>query len=213
MVSDPFRLNTTSAPSTISDFSEHSTTKQNIGIAQPKGNTLYLDVKSVTEDDLDVTYLHHKRIRFGDWMMISKDENSFRLAYPVLNILPSETDSFALIAVKSACGFDKKDAAYRAKNINYGISQVDSSINFNTYFDVQTLDKLRAQEVKLILKVPINKVVFLSNRMEKIIFDIDNVNDALDRDMVNRKWIMTKQGLECVDCEGLENIHQHNSVN
>ena len=77
---------------------------------------------------------------------------------------------------------------------------------FSSYFDIENTDKLRAQGVKLILKVPVGKTVFLSRNMENILFDIDNVNEALDSDMINRKWIMTKQGLECIDCIGLENV-------
>ena len=191
------------------DFSEEATTKQNITLIQPLGNSLYLDLKPVAEEDLDVTYIHHRNIRFGDWTMISKDENKFRLGYPTLNIVPSTTNSFELIAIKSAQGFDKKEATDRSKNINYGITQIDSTIQFNSYFDIESADKLRAQGVKLVLKVPVNKTLFLSKRMEKIIFDIDNVNDALDSDMVNRKWIMTQQGLECIDCTGLENVRKN----
>lgn len=192
-----------------SDFSEEASTKQNINIAQPKGNTLYLALRPIAEDDLDLTYTHHRNIRFGDWTMISKDENKFRLGYPTLNIVASSTDNFELIAVKSAQGFNKKEAGNRAKNINYTIVQIDSTIQFNSYFDIESIDKLRAQDVKLVLKVPVNKMLFLSKSMEKIIFDIDNVNDALDSDMVNRKWIMTQQGLECIDCDGLEDVHHH----
>src|ERR1035437_3038493 len=191
------------------DFSEEATAKQNINISQPHGNTLYLDLKPLAEDDLDITYNHHRNIHFGDWTMISKDEGKFRLGYPTLNIVPSTTDNFELVAIKSAQGFNKKEATDRAKHINYGITQIDSTIQFNSYFDIESIDKLRAQDVKLILKVPVNKILFLSKRIEKIIFDIDNVNDALDSDMVNRKWKMTAQGLECIDCEGLENVRNH----
>lgn len=191
------------------DFSEEATAKQNINISQPHGNTLYLDLKPLAEDDLDITYNHHRNIHFGDWTMISKDENKFRLGYPTLNIVPSTTDNFELVVIKSAQGFNKKEATDRAKNINYSIVQIDSTIQFNSYFDIESIDKLRAQDVKLILKVPVNKILFLNKRMEKIIFDIDNVNDALDSDMINRKWKMTMQGLECIDCEGLENVNRH----
>lgn len=193
------------------DFAEQATTKQTISISQPKGNTLYLDLKPSAEDDLDITYMHHRKVRFGDWTMISKDDKGFRLGYPEMNIVKSETDSFELVAVKSAQGFDKKEATYRAKNINYDITQIDSTIQFNSFFDIVAMDKLRAQNVKIILKVPLNKTIYLTKRMEKIIFDIDNVNDALDSEMVNRKWIMTSRGLECLDCDGLENVHKKKS--
>ena len=192
-----------------SDFSEEATAKQNINIEQPKGNTLYLALRPIAEDDLDLTYTHHRKIHLGDWTMISKDENKFRLGYPTLNIVAGSTDNFELIAVKSAQGFNKKEASDRAKNINYTVVQIDSTLQFNSYFDIESIDKLRAQDVKLVLKVPVNKMLFLSKSMEKIIFDIDNVNDALDSDMVNRKWIMTQQGLECIDCDGLENVRKN----
>jgi phage shock protein PspC (stress-responsive transcriptional regulator) len=194
------------------DFSEQASAKQYIQIMQPKNQTLYLELKPMPEDDIDLTYHHRSTINFGDWTMISKDENKFRLAYPTMDIVPSETDSFQLAVIKTADGYDKKEAAYRCKNISYNITQTDSIIAFNSYYDVANEDKLRAQDVKLILKVPMNKIIFISKRMEKIIFNIDNVNDALDSDMVNRRWKMTRQGLECIDCEGLENATKHNLI-
>lgn len=191
------------------DFSEQNTVKQNLDLVQPKGNTLYLDLIPIPDEEEELSISRHRKMRFGDWTMIAKDEHNFRLGYPTLNIVASPTDSFELVAIKSAQGFNKKEAGYRAKNINYTILQIDSTLNFNSYFDIENADKLRAQKVKLVLKVPVNKMLFLSKSMEKIIFDIDNLNDALDDDMVNRKWIMTQQGLECIDCEGLENVRKH----
>ena len=64
----------------------------------------------------------------------------------------SETDSFQLSVIKIANGNNKNDASFRAKSISYSINQTDSLITFNNYFDIKTTDKLRAQEVKLILK-------------------------------------------------------------
>jgi phage shock protein PspC (stress-responsive transcriptional regulator) len=190
----------------ISDFSEQASNKQRIDIKQPANGTLYLDVAPSTEDDIDILNKRHRRINFGDWVLISKDEDKFRIGYPELNIVASETDSFELVVIRTANGYDKKEAVNSAKNINYSLSQNDSTILFNGYFDINTSDKLRAQDLQLILKVPVNKTVYLSERMERIIFDIDNVHNTLDSDMVGRRWIMTKRGLQCIDCDGLENI-------
>lgn len=189
-----------------SDFNEQASNKQRVDIKQPLKGTMYLDLSPDSEDDVDMPGRHHRTINFGDWDLLSKDENKFRIGYPDLNIVPSETDSFELVAIRSANGYDKKEAVNRAKNIDYSITQHDSVILFNGYYDISITDKLRAQDLQLIFKVPVNKVVYLSKRLERILFDVDNVNDALDRDMVDRRWIMTKKGLECVDCEGLENL-------
>jgi phage shock protein PspC (stress-responsive transcriptional regulator) len=186
-----------------SDFSEQATNKQRIEIRQPV-NGLYLDLAPTSDEDIEIMNKRHRRINFGDWILLSKDDNKFRIGYPELNIVASETDSFELVAIRTANGFDKKDAVNRAKNIDFSIIQNDSTLLFNGYFDIRTEDKLRAQDLQLILKVPMNKTIYLSQRMERIIFDIDNVQDALDSDMVNRRWIMTKRGLQCIDCDGLE---------
>jgi len=186
------------------DFANESSTKQVVEIKQPLGNTLYLDVKPTEEEDLDTRYKHKNRFHVGDWDIISKSEKQFKIGYPTLTIVPTETDSFQLVATKTANGFDKPEALNRARNIEYSIAQTDSALLFNDYYTIQTVDKLRAQDVKLVLKVPVNKQIFLSKRMQRIIFDIDNIHNTYDNDMVNRKWIMTKQGLKCVDCKGLD---------
>ncbi|MCW3070942.1 MAG: hypothetical protein JWO44_832 [Bacteroidetes bacterium] len=189
-----------------SDFSNQASHKQRIYIKQPQNGTMYLDVKfSGEEEEWDrINRYHYGHINFGEWVLISKDDEKFRFGYPVMDIVPSETDSFELVAIRTANGFDRKDALNRAKNIEYSITQNDSSISFNDFYDVKNVDKLRAQDLQLILKVPVNKIIYMDKSMERIIFDIHNVNDVLDEDMLERRWIMTKRGLQCIDCEGLE---------
>lgn len=186
------------------DFANESSTKQVIEIKQPANKTLYLDVALTPEEDLNTWHKQKKRFHIGSWDIISKSENQFKIGYPLLTIVPAESDSFQLVATKTANGFDKPEALNRARSIEYNVSQTDSTLLFNDFYTIQTADKLRAQDVKLVLKVPVNKEIFLSKRMERIIFDIDNVHDILDQDMVGRKWIMTAKGLDCVDCKGLD---------
>jgi phage shock protein PspC (stress-responsive transcriptional regulator) len=189
------------------DFSTEAYTKRRIEITQPANKKLYLDMNVADEDKADhyIRYTHRgSKIRLDNWNIISKEGNHYRLGYPRLDIVPSETDSFQLVLVKTAHGEDKAQANELAKNISYEVLQKDSTLLFNNYFDIAESDKFRAQEVKIILKVPVNRSIYLSKRMERIIFDIENVTNTLDRDMVNRTWIMTRQGLECVDCTGLE---------
>lgn len=184
------------------DFSEEASNKQTIAIVQPQAKTLMLDVKMPPEDEAtdDDKYRYRHHIRINSWTVFEKQENNFRIGYPTLDIVQSTTDNYELVAIKSANGFDKKEAAWRAKNIEYSVTQADSLIEFNSFFDIPVADKIRAQGLRLILKVPVGKTIFLSKRMEHIIFDIDNVHDMLDSDMVNHRWVMTKQGLECSDC-------------
>ncbi len=186
------------------DFSEEAAFKQKIELIQPTGKTLSLDVASIQNGDDDFShFLKHKNIHFGDWEIISQNDSAFFFGYPTLNIVKSDTDTFELYALKSANGFDKKEANYRAKRIEYSVKSSDSSLVFDNFFEINKIEKLRAQDVQLILKVPINKSVFISKNMEQIIFDIENIQNAYDSDMVNRKWTMTENGLSCIDCNDL----------
>jgi phage shock protein PspC (stress-responsive transcriptional regulator) len=196
---------------TANEFSNVAHIKKNVVLQQPAGKLLYLDVNP-NSLDTENSFIRSNRYirrhgsftRVDNWSVISKEDGNYRLGYPLVDIVRSETDSFQLVVIKTSNGFDKKEAAMYAKSISYETTQKDSLLLFNNYFEINQNDKFRAQRIKIILKVPLNKSIFLSKRMERIIFDIDNTKDILDRDMVNRKWIMTSEGLECVDCDGSE---------
>jgi hypothetical protein len=43
------------------------------------------------------------------------------------------------------------------------------------------------------LKVPVGKSVYLSEKSDWIIYDVDNVTNTWDGDMVGKTWTMTEQ--------------------
>jgi phage shock protein PspC (stress-responsive transcriptional regulator) len=190
------------------DFSTESYVRKNVSITQPTTKKLFLDVNTLDMDH-HRTFIHygkHGRSIYADndWTVFSKEDNHYRLGYARLDIVPSETDTFQLVVVKTAHGANREEANNLARNISYEFTQRDSAIVFNNYFDIPDNDKFRAQDVKIILKVPVNGIIYLSNRMGRIIYDIENTNNTLDADMVNRSWIMTNEGLKCMDCTGDE---------
>jgi len=191
------------------DFKEEATSKQNIELVSSKSDTLLLSVKDFDKYGLNGDDDFDSRILIDNWTLLKKDGKTTSLGYPRFDIVLNEIDSVELIAIKSASGIDKREALYRAKHISYNISQKDSLIEFNPQFDIQDGDKWRNQNLRLVLKIPVGKVVFLSPKMKHIINDIDNVTNTYDGDMLNRRWKMTTKGLECVDCEGLEDVHKN----
>jgi phage shock protein PspC (stress-responsive transcriptional regulator) len=189
---------------TYQDCSVESSVKQKIEIRQK--DTLYLSVKNF--DDL-ADHISGSHYRIGNLNWSEYDNSDDELYYDQhvrFDIEQSENNEFQLIMTKSALGSDKTDAQSRAKNISYLVNQSDSVIEFQPQFQIPKNDKWRDQQAKLTLKVPVGKVVYLSKSMEKIIFNIANLNEAIDFDMVNRRWLMTKQGLTCLDCENLQTI-------
>ncbi|MBA3971499.1 MAG: PspC domain-containing protein [Bacteroidetes bacterium] len=197
---------------TYQDCSVEATVKQKIELQQ--NDTLYLSVKNL-ESLVQLDEDGGSRYRVGNLNWSELDNSNDELFYeqPVrFDIEQSETDQFQLILSKYACGETKTAAQIRAKGITYGLSQTDSLIEFEPQFNTPKNDKWRGQEARLSLKMPLNKVVYLSKSMEHIIFNISNINQAIDYDMVNRRWIMTRQGLACIDCDNLQTVEVHDTV-
>lgn len=185
------------------EFKQKSIVKEKFVLATPLSNTLYLNVpesfKWNEEDDEeyndeDIHYIHNR------WNISVNNEKGLDFYMPVVDVQRSKTDSFELMVIKSSKGKSKKEALRRAEAISYSYMVNDSIIIFNPKFDVPETEKWRAQRVKIILKVPTGKSVYLHQKIRPLIYDIDNVTNTFDGDMVNHKWTMRPEGLTCDDC-------------
>lgn len=209
------------------DFNESGKVKEPITLTS-KRDTIYLSVTKskdlyeylkVNEEELedyDDEGNHRKLHRRHSDYIIAKTENKrFIVGYGQLKILPASGDQFELYVLKKARGAGKRAAVERAKAINYSINQTDSSIVFNKIFTVEPNEKFRAQDVEVFLKVPKGKVVYLDKSLADFMYDIENKTNTWDGDMVNRRWIMGDEGLECIDCEGIEqdDLEENNMKN
>jgi len=204
--------------STGKDFNDEGKIKDQAQITQR--DTLYLTLNksnlamselSFNDDDEDDNYEwdHRGRRRSSrrhrsDYVIGKNGNSKYIVGHARLNIVPSLTDNFELYIIKKARGENKRSGLNRAKAIEYKFSQNDSLISLDEFFTVAANEKFRVQEVRVLLKVPRNKVIHLDKSLEHFLDDIENVTNTFDGDMVGRRWIMTKEGLECIDCDGIE---------
>ena len=128
---------------------------------------------------------------------------------PEFDINMAETGGPKLIVKRLARADKKQEAVERATNIEYGFLASDTSLLLNGYFSIPEGEVWRTQDVDLELLLPVGYTVYLSDEMRKIIYDIDNVTNTYDGDMVGRRWIMTPDGLACVDCDGIDNLEEY----
>lgn len=195
---------------TFSDFSKESKVRESINIEQHdilylKLNQTALNYEELNMSDEDQDEDSHVVIRknHDNYMIGKHDGIKYLLGKAQLNIIKSQSDKIELVIVKEAKGYDKKDATFRAKNISYQVVQNDSLLIFDDIFKANNADKFRAQDVTVILKVPVGKTVYLDKSIENLMYDVENVTNTFDGDMVNRRWIMTESSLKCVDCNGI----------
>lgn len=174
----------------VSDFKSVSTsTKQEPVVT--KSDTLYLKLGADEFSD----YLD-SNFDFDGLRIASVNGKQFLLNEPRFEIEKSETNEFSVVVKSKARGRDLDIAQNNARNINYKFEQKDSLLTFQPWFMLPDKSVWHKQEIEIILKVPENKTVYLSDEMVKIIHDIKNTSNMWDGDMVGKYWKMTPEGLE-----------------
>lgn len=203
-------LATYAGVNTASDFSESSKYKET------KSITSSVEVFTITATSGEelISKYHIEDVDFGEDEKhhFHRNDYSFGLINnkkalvggPELKVIASTTGNFEIVVNKKARGNEKRSAYDRAKQINYNYSFDTTHVTFDELFYLTDDQKFRMQEIEIIVKVPKGKTIFLDPSLKHIIYDVDNVTNTYDQDMLNRRWKMTDRGLECVDCSGLD---------
>ncbi|CAN5303880.1 hypothetical protein BH09BAC1_BH09BAC1_04420 [soil metagenome] len=115
-------------------------------------------------------------------------------------IVKASGTEYLLEKTISASGIDSDAAHERANHIKYNIAQDSARLYLPRFFAFPALDKIREQEINLVLHVPEGGSVFLNGNVVALIDDIKNVTNTYDGHMVNHTWKMMPPGLTCLDC-------------
>ena len=122
---------------------------------------------------------------------------------PRLDIEKANGEQFIVQIRKSARGRSREGARDYANDLKYNFQQNDSMLVFDPYFFPDD-NKWRNQEVMITLKVPEGKRVYIDDRMIDIIYDVENVTNTWDGDMIGKYWEMKPDGLTLVETEEME---------
>ncbi len=202
---------------TAKDFNKTAKVRERIELQ--KGEVLNLSMQEVplnyaelNSSDMDREgerdYKHHRGE--SNYAIGLHGKSKYLIGHPQLNIIKSQNNTLELVIVKEAKAAEKQIANERAKNILYSASQNDSTLVFDNIFKVEDADKFRFQNVTAILKLPVGQMIYLDKSVENLIYDIENITNTYDGDMIERRWIMTEAGLQCVDCDGLSEEDEMN---
>ncbi|XOV67400.1 MAG: PspC domain-containing protein [Fluviicola sp.] len=95
----------------------------------------------------------------------------------------SKDSLFHITKVYSACGYSSKKAKKRSENITYRIDVQGDSLFMDTKYLFPKEDKLRGQEVGLLIEIPEGKSVLIDNRIIRLGDDhINNVSGQIHRE-------------------------------
>jgi hypothetical protein len=196
---------------TAKEFSNVDHIRKEIPLAQSSSKILYLK----TDESKN-----HEKNYSGDWsndnwdedFEMAEKENKFYSRNVKLDIVKSPNDSFQLVEMLYAHGSSRKAAIENASHITYSFEQADSVMKFNRSFAMEKNPKWRMQKIQLLLCVPVGAVIHFDQSLRNFIYDIDNVQNVYDRDMLNRNWKMTENGLSCLNCTGMESTTDGSDV-
>ena len=131
---------------------------------------------------------------FRGWWYL-KDDRAFFNNVEV-DVRPARQGQASLTVRRYANGRSRRDASYRANSINYDLTVSDSGeIVLNSMLDFPTSDRQRGQSVEVVLYLPVGHSVNFDASLEDYLYDVDNVVNMYDDEMLGRTWIMMPEGL------------------
>ncbi len=175
----------------VRGFSQRAVVENEYTLQQPAGSKLLVDLGKVPyEQDLGHGPDH---FMIGRWNLYQSGDTNVFFGIPSIDIVRSENDSFSLQTYAVAKGETLPEARKRASHIRYTFTQNDSALVLQPYYYMPLQDKIRNQELRLLLKVPVNKSVRIKGDSE--VFD-DEYDDSPFSALSNKTWVMTEHGLK-----------------
>jgi len=131
-------------------------------------------------------------------------DNNMIMGKPRLNIEKSHDVESQLVIRRYTRNVSLKYADSYLDELEYKWEQDDSVLYFDQFFMIGREHKWRFPRVELILKIPEDKAIYISDDMEDILHNIDNANFYRDDDMAGKKWLMTDRGLQLIKTQNSE---------
>ena len=175
-----------SAGSLITDFRERATETDQITLSG-----MSFDITAdILEDeqgfffDVEDELLHIENVRF--------------------NIEATRSSTASLELKHAASGRNHSEARARAQSFDYPSAQDGEALRLSEYCAEPKESLYRGQDLKVTLRLPTSATVYLDESIENIMYDIRNVQDMYDNDMLGHLWEMTPEGLSCTDCSTIQ---------
>ncbi|MEI8202041.1 MAG: PspC domain-containing protein [Bacteroidota bacterium] len=177
------------------NYSNKTFSSKKIAISQPSKNVLSIEVNQNTDFDNNLL-LERKQGGNGPFSIIAmKGKDSF-LGIPKLEIANSENDSFQVIVFTTARGASLTEAEHHIANIKYNLKQLGENLVLDPVYQFSIADKWRAQDVKIIVKIPEGRILNINPNARLLFKSFDNEEDKDFKELYGRKWIMTHTGLK-----------------
>jgi len=180
------------------EFARQGTVTETTSINLQEVDTLTITMSDITnfEGGEDI------RRKFGMRYVYDENDNE-RFFYTDVRFdvkVSDSTETYVKVR-KKAQGRSRDLAKENASMIDYDFKLSDNTLILNEYFLTDTKFPFRDQELLVTIYIPKGKVVNFDESTKRFIkYNTRTTNDMYSRDMAGQKFIMTDDGLKCLDC-------------
>ncbi len=178
----------------VNNYSETSNYNQYEKLDKLKSDTIYLQTSADTLNNYT-----EKKIIFNRYKVLVIDNENYLFGRPRFNIAQSTNDKCELKIKRISNGASEKNCIKNAKNVIYNWAETDSTVVFDNYFTIDGKQEWKNQKIYITLKLPVGKVVYLNRNMDDLVYDIDNITNTFDDDMLGNYWVMKPEGLTLME--------------
>ncbi len=176
------------------------------------------DMNLIDSDTLNIKVIDDRNFSGGD-SMHSKfgfryvyDENDDRKFYYTdvrFDVRVSDSTETYLKVRKRGQGRNRNKAKENARRIHYDFKIKDNNLLLNDYFLTDTRFSFIDKKLEVIIYVPKSKVVRFDESTKNFIsYRIRTSNNMYNRNMADQLFVMTEDGLKCLDCEKNESENE-----
>jgi len=180
----------------VNDYKSEETYEQS-NIIEMQSDTIY--IQSNTVENQFEKYKDYDKIDIDKVIIFAKQNEREIYIRPKLNIKKSKSDKIELVYNYKSRGNTRKDALDYCKSIKYTFNKIDSLLVFDSFYTYSENSKWHGEMLDITLYVPENKFVYMEKSSRNIIYDIENVVNMWEEEMVEKMWKMTNNGLNLAD--------------
>ena len=163
-------------------------------IKPSESSTLYLELKDKKDYMEGITIYS----LFDYDIYYDKEEDKI-LGEPELKIEESDNNQIELFVRKSMRNIGMREADKNLEEIEYELELKDSILVFNRFFSMDDDYRWRFPEVELILKIPEDQKIYISEGMEEILGNVWVENSYGSWELPGKTWIMSDDRLKRYD--------------
>jgi phage shock protein PspC (stress-responsive transcriptional regulator) len=178
----------------VSNFKEYTSLSNSETLYPSKGKIL----KITTSDDKYSAYTD-QHWDLEHFKVVTSGGKDIFLGEPRLDIEKSSTHDCVIVIKKQSRGKTREQANSFIQDITYRYLVNDSALVLDPWFLPGNSNTWKDQRVDITLKIPEGMSVYLDPKLENILYDVSNVSNTWEHDMVGKIWVMRPEGLTMKD--------------